>query len=125
MLAPLLCPLLACWSCAGEGHLSSCRWRLQMPTLRSILRAPPPTNMPNHTYPCLLLQPDHRLVVDRPLADRVRSQLLLAVLWALLVASVSVAFASRVRVLWAGQAEPSNVSCCAGIAQRRAALLHV
>ena len=49
--------------------------------------------------PCLSTsQPDYRLAVDRPLVDRARTELLLALLWLLLLASVTVAFASRVRL---------------------------
>lgn len=55
------------------------------------------------------LQPDYRLTVDRPLADKARSQLLLALLWALLVASVCVAFAGRVSTLYC--ALPAVCNC--------------
>ncbi|PRW44314.1 alpha beta-hydrolase isoform B [Chlorella sorokiniana] len=43
------------------------------------------------------MHPDYRLVVDRPLADRARYMLPLFFLWVLLVASVGVSLASRLR----------------------------
>ncbi len=62
------------------------RWRvLSRPCFLPILLVPLPT-----------LQPDHMLLVDRPMADKLRSHLLILLLWMITCAFIAVTLAGRV-----------------------------